>query len=145
MKLGKSFLTVQSSCRYPQTLEVVEYISLNTLQSGLGGFDTVSVNAKGQVFGLDQTVVASGQLILQHRGVFLTDTVKSVPLGRDGNGIGKSLLRCRKVQKRQLEVDRAVEVVEEITPAFKDCGLIFILGELVVDVLKLNGLCVVAV
>ena len=50
-----------------------------------------------------------------------------------------------KVQKRQLEVNRAVEIIEEITPALKDRGLIFILGELIVDVLKLNGLCVVAV
>ena len=59
---------------------------------------------QGQVFGLDETVVASGQLILQHCGVFLTDTVKGIPLGRNGNGVGKGLLRCRKVQKRQLEV-----------------------------------------
>ena len=48
-------------------------------------------------------------------------------------------------KKRQLEVNRAVEIIEEITPALKDRGLIFILGELIVDVLKLNGLCVVAV
>ena len=126
-------------------LEVIEYIGLNTLQAGLGGFDTVRVDTKSQVFGLDKTVVSSGQLILQHRGVFLTDTVKGIPLGRDGNGVCKGLLRCRKVQKRQLEVNRAVEIIEEITPALKDRGLIFILGELIVDVLKLNGLCVVAV
>ena len=37
------------------------------------------------------------------------------------------------------------KIIEEITPALKDRGLIFILGELIVDVLKLNGLCVVAV
>ena len=41
-----------------------------------------------------------------------------------------------------LEVNRAVEIIEEITPALKDRGLIFVLGELIVDVLKLNGLCV---
>ena len=145
MKLGKPFLTVQCPGSYAKTLEVVEYIGLNTLQTGLGGFDAVSVNTKGQVFGLDETVVASDQLILQHRGIFLTDTVKGIPLGRNGNGVGKGLLRCRKVQKRQLEVNRAVEIIEEITPALKDRGLIFILGELIVDVLKLNGLCVVAV
>ena len=145
MKLGKPFLTVQCSGGYTKTLEVIEYIGLNTLQAGLGGFDTVRVDTKSQVFGLDKTVVSSGQLILQHRGVFLTDTVKGIPLGRNGNGVGKGLLRCRKVQKRQLEVNRAVEIIEEITPALKDRGLIFILGELIVDVLKLNGLCVVAV
>ena len=42
-------------------------------------------------------------------------------------------------------MNRAVEIIEEITPALKDRGLIFILGELIVDVLKLNSLCVVAV
>ena len=68
MKLGKPFLTVQCSGSYTKTLEVVEYIGLNTLQTGLGGFDAVSVDTKGQVFGFDETVVASGQLILQHRG-----------------------------------------------------------------------------
>ena len=57
MKLGKPFLTVQCPGSYAKTLEVVEYIGLNTLQTGLGGFDAVSVNTKGQVFGLDETVV----------------------------------------------------------------------------------------
>ena len=136
MKLKKPFFTVQRSGSYTKTLEVIKYIGLNTLQTGLGGFDAVSVDTKGQVFGLDETVVASGQLILQHRGIFLTDTVKGTPLGRNGNGVGKGLLRCRKVQKRQLEMNRAVKIIEEITPALKDRGLIFILGELIVDVLK---------
>ena len=42
-------------------------------------------------------------------------------------------------------MNRAVKIIEEITPTIKDCRLIFVLGELIVDVLKLNGLCVVAV
>ena len=145
MKLKKPFFTVQRSGSYTKTLEVIKYIGLNTLQTGLGGFDAVRVDTKGQVFGLDETVVTSGQLILQHCGVFLADTVKGIPLGRDGNGVSKGLLRCRKVQKRQLEMNRAVKIIEEITPPLKDCRLIFVLGELIVDVLKLNGLCVVAV
>ena len=36
MKLRKSFLTVQCSGGYAKTLEVIEYIGLNTLQTGLG-------------------------------------------------------------------------------------------------------------
>ena len=47
--------------------------------------------------------------------------------------------------KRQLEMNRAVKIIEEITPPLKDCRLIFVLGELIVDVPKLDGLCVVAV
>ena len=34
----------------------------------------------------------------------------------------------RKVQKRQLEMNRAVKIIEEITPTLKDCRLIFVLG-----------------
>ena len=140
MKLKKPFFTVQRSGSYTKTLEVIKYICLNTLQTGLGGFDAVRVDTKGQIFGLDETVVTSGQLILQHCGIFFADTVKGVPLGRDGNGVSKGLLRCRKVQKRQLKMNRAVKIIEEITPTLKDCRLIFVLGELIVDVLKLDGL-----
>ena len=57
MKLGKPFFTVQRSGSYAKTLEVIEYIGLNALQAGLGSFDTVRVDTKGQVFGLDETVV----------------------------------------------------------------------------------------
>ena len=45
----------------------------------------------------------------------------------------------RKVQKRQLEMNRAVKIIEEITPTLEDCRLIFVLGKLIVDVLKLEG------
>ena len=72
MKLKKPFFTVQRSGSYTKTLEVIT-ASLYTLQTGLGGFDAVRVDTKGQVFGLDETVVTSGQLILQHCGVFLAD------------------------------------------------------------------------
>ena len=64
MKLRKPFFTVQRSGSYTKTLEVIKYIGLNTLQTGLGGFDAVCVDTKGQVFGLDEAVVTSGQLIL---------------------------------------------------------------------------------
>ena len=63
MKLRKPFFTVQRSGSYTKTLEVIKYIGLNTLQTGLGSFDAVCVDTKSQVFGLDETVVTSGQLI----------------------------------------------------------------------------------
>ena len=53
MKLKKPFFTVQRSGSYTKTLEVIKYICLNTLQTGLGGFDAVRVDTKGQIFGLD--------------------------------------------------------------------------------------------
>ena len=48
-------------------------------------------------------------------------------------------------KKRQLKLNRAVEVVEEIAPALEDRGFILVLRKLIVDVLKLNGFCVVTV
>jgi len=59
-------------------------------------------------------------------------------------GVGKGLLRGCQVQKGQLELNGAVEVVEEIAPALEDRRFIFILRELIVDVLKLDGFGVVA-
>ena len=46
MKLKKPFFTVQRSGSYTKTLEVIKYIGLNTLQTGLGGFDAVRVDTK---------------------------------------------------------------------------------------------------
>ena len=40
-------------------------------------------------------------------------------------------------------MDRAVEKVEETAPFLKDCRLIFLLGKLIIDVGKLDGLGVV--
>ena len=37
----------------------------------------------------------------------------------------------------------AVEEVQEGTPFFKDGGLVFLLGQLIIDILKLYGLCVI--
>ena len=127
MKLGKPFLTVQCSGGYAKTLEVVEYIGLNTLQTGLGRLDAVRVNAKGEILGFDEAVVALCQLVLQHGGVLHPDAVKIVPLKGDVDGAGKDFLRCCKVQKRQLKLNRAVEVVEEIAPALEDRGFILVL------------------
>src|SRR5699024_9099141 len=117
----------------------------DTLQTGLGGFDAVRVNAKGQVFGLDKTIVAPGKLVLKHFRVLGADAVKIISLERDGDRAVKGFLRCCKVQKRQLKANRAVKVVEKVTPALDNRGFILILRELIVDVLKLDGFCVVAI
>ena len=79
------------------------------------------------ILGFDKAVVALCQLVLQHGHVFDADAVKIVPLERDVDGAGKGFLRCCKVQKRQLKLNRAVEVVEEITPALEDRCFVLVL------------------
>ena len=127
MQLGKPRLSVQRFRRYAQPLEVIENVGLNALQTGLGCLDAVRVNAKGEILGFDQAVVALCQLVLQHGHVLHPDTVKIIPLKGDVDGAGKGFLRCGKVQKRQLKLNRAVEVVEEIAPALEDRGFILVL------------------
>ena len=127
MQLSKPRFSVQRFRRHAQPLEVIENVGLNALQTGLGRLDAVRVNAKGKILGFDQAVVSLCQLVLQHGHVFDADAVKIVPLERDVDGAGKGFLRCCKVQKRQLKLNRAVEVVEEIAPALEDRGFILVL------------------
>ena len=82
---------------------------------------------------------------MQHGHVLGTDAVEVIPLEGNRDCTGKGFFGCRKVQKRQLKSDRAVEVVEEVTPALKKCRLVLVLRELIVDVLELDGLGVMAV
>src|SRR5699024_11321664 len=145
VKLCQPRLAVQGLGGHAQAFEVVENVGLNELQTGLGGLNAVGVDTEGQVLGLDKTVVASCQLVLQHGGVLHPNTVKIIPLERNVDGVGKGLLRGREVQKGQLKLNGTVEVVEEIAPALKDRRLVLILRELIVDVLELDGLGVMAV
>ena len=144
VKLCQPRLAVQGLGGHAQAFEVVENVGLNALQTGLGGLEAVGVDAESQVLGLDKTGVASCQLVLQHGGVLHPDAVKIIPLERNVDGAGKGLLRGCQVQKGQLELNGAVEVVEEIAPALEDRCLVLVLRELIVDVLELDGLCVAA-
>ena len=47
-----------------QSFEVVDDVCLDTLQTGLCHPDVVCIDAKGQILGLDDTVVAFGKLVL---------------------------------------------------------------------------------
>ena len=44
------------------------------------------------------------------------------------------------VDKRKLEVDRAVKVVKEFAPVLENGALVLVLGQLVVDVIKADSL-----
>ena len=43
------------------------------------------------------------------------------------------------VNERKLKADAGIKVVEEVTPAFKNGVLIFVLRELIVDVIEADG------
>ena len=144
VELCQSRLAVQGLGGHAQTLEVIENVGLNALQTRLGGLEAVGVDTESQVLSLDKAIVAFCQLVLQHGHVLHPDTVKIIPLERNVDGAGKGLLRGRKVQKGQLKLNGAIEVVEKIAPALKDRRLVLVLRELIVDVLELDGLCVVA-
>ena len=145
VKLCQPRLAIQGLGGHAHALEVVENIGLNALQAGFGSLEAVSVNPECEVLGLDKAVVALCQLVLQHSHVLHPDAVKIIPLERDADGTGKGLLRGRQVQKGQLKLNGAVKVVEEIAPALEDRRLVLVLRELVVDVLKLDGLGIMAV
>ena len=113
--------------------------------TGLSGLEAVRVDTEGQVLGLDKAIVTFCQLVLQHGHVLHPDTVKIIPLERNVDGVGKGFLGGCEVQKGHLKLNGAVEVVEEVTPTLEDCCLVLVLRKLIVDVLELDGLCVVAV
>ena len=73
---------------------------------------------------------------MQHGAVLVAQIVKTVRAQGDGNAFGKAVLSGGEIQKRELEADGAVEIVEEIAPRLKDGGLVLILIELMVDVLN---------
>ena len=43
------------------------------------------------------------------------------------------------IDERQLEVDGTVKIVEKIAPAFKDAGFVFILCQLVIDIIETDS------
>ena len=129
----------------PQTFEIVQQINLNALQPWLGRLEVFRLDAVGNELGLGQTVVALGQLVLEHFGVFMPHIVEAIILIRDDNALLEGLRTGGQVEEGQLKVNGCVKVVEEITPAFKDAGLIIVLSQLVVDILKLNGFGVVVI
>ena len=141
----QTLLSVHRISLYAQTLKVVQHIGLNALQPELGTFQRIGLDAEGQVLGLDEAIVALGQLIFQHLGVFGADAVVAVALQRNGDALRVGILVCRRIDKGQLKAHGAVKVVEKVAPAVKDGGLVLVLIQLVVDVLELHRLGVVMI
>mgnify|MGYP005799860565 CR=1 FL=1 len=113
--------------RDAQPLEVPQDVGLDAIQPGLGCADALCLDAKGQILGFLKSPAALGHLGFQDGEVFPADLVKLVPLERHPEILGHSLLPHRQIEEGELEVDGAIKVVEEISPAFKDSRLVLVL------------------
>ena len=133
-------VTVQDVGPDTQLLEVVQKIVLDMLKPRFCLFHGVSLDSEGQELGLGKAVVALGQLVLQHLRILVTDAVERILPVRDPDSGLKALRVGRHVHETELEMDGAVEKVQEPAPLLKDRSLVFLLGQLIVDVLKPDGL-----
>ena len=143
MHQPQALFAVQGEGRHAQPLEVPQDIGLNAIQPGLGCADALCLDAEGQILGLLKSPAALGHLGFQDGEVFPADLVKLVPLERHPEALSDGLLPHREIEEGELEVDGAIKVVEEVSPAFKDGCLVLVLVQLIIDVQKLNGLGVI--
>ena len=95
----QSFFAVQRRRRNTQPLEVVHQVDLNSFQTGLCFLDISRFDTESNVFRFHQAIVALGQLILKHFGVFLADIVKAVISVRDNNRLLEVFRSGSQVQK----------------------------------------------
>ena len=141
----QTFLPIEHPRGYAKALEVIHQVGLYMLQAGLCLAHGLGFNAEGDIFGLCQTVIALSELHLQHLTVLAADIVEVVVAVRNADVLLKNFGIRRHIHERQLEVDGAVEKIQEGAPLFKDRGLVLLLSQLIVDVLILDGLGVILV
>ena len=115
------------------------------LQPGLCLLHGFCFNAKGQIFGFGQAIVATLQLLAEHLAVFLTYIIEAILAGLNLNPAFKALHISSHIHKGQLKVDGAIKEVQEAAPFLKNRSLVLLLSQLIVDVLKLNGFRVIAI
>ena len=118
-------LAVQGLGGHTQALEVVQDVGLNALQGEAWRLLRLSASIpKVRYLVLIRPLLPFASWFCSMVMYSTRITVKIIPLERNVDGAGKGLLRGRKVQKGQLKLNGAVEVVEEIAPALKDRRLV---------------------
>src|SRR5699024_9127606 len=130
---------IQRVSGHAKHFEVIQDVCLDPLQLRLCLPDIFRFHAKGNVLRPHQAVIAFGKLIFQHLCVFHAHMIKSVMPGLDLDDRFKFLHVAVVVDERQLEMDTAVKVIEEITPVFKNSIFVLILCQLIVNVVKTDG------
>ena len=115
------------------------------IQPGLCLLHGIRLNPKSQKLRFGQAVIASCQLLSEHLAVLGANRIKFIFPKGNPDRLLKAFCIRRHIHKGKLEVDGAVEKVQKSTPLFKNRRFILLLGQLVVDILKLDCLCVVVV
>ena len=144
MKHFQPLIAGQRLGSHTEGFEVVENIGFNAFELRLCRAEGVCLNAEGDVLLLDQSVVALGELTLQHTGILRADVVEGVLLCRNVDALAELIETCLLIDEGELDEDRAVEVVQKVAPVLKDGSFVLVLRKLVVDVLKGDGLRVEA-
>ena len=137
---GKAGFAVQRFGLDAELAEVVEDVRLKALKPWLRGLVALGLDAEGDVFVLDEAVVAALKLVLEHLRILDAQTVVGVPAQGNDDAVAVRLLVGRRVDEAELKAHRGVEVVEELAPAVEDGVLVLGLRKLVVDVLERYGL-----
>ena len=132
----KPFHTIQGIGFHSQHLEVIENIGFDTLQPGLCFPDTLGFNRKRDVLRPNQTVVALGKLLFQHLCIFHTHIIELVVLRLDLDYLVVFAHITFVIHERKLKTNAGIEVIEEVTPTFKDGVLVLILCQLIVDIVE---------
>ena len=135
--------TVQRLGLHTQPVKVVQKVVLDVVEPCLDLPHTLTLNAKGDKFGLGQTIIALGKLLAQHLRILGANIIKAIPLVRDADALLKlCAVRCH-VHKGQFKLDAGIEEVQKTAPFLENRSLVLLLGKLVIDVLILDGTGVV--
>ena len=106
---------------------------------GFAAFRLSASTPKVRYLVLISPLLPRGKLALQHPGVLGAELVEAVALQGDGDAPGVGIPRGGEVDEGELEADGGIKIVEEVAPAVENGGLVLVLVELVVDILKLHG------
>ena len=131
--------TVQGLCLHTQPMKIIQQVILDVVEPGLDLRHAFTLHTEGDELGLGQTIIALGKLLAQHLRILRTHIIETVFLERNADALFKlGAVGCH-VHKGQFKFDGAVEKVEEGTPFLENRRLILLLGELIIDVLILDG------
>ena len=138
----KPFFSVQGMGLYAQGFEVGQDIRFDTFQPELCRAKIVRLDPDGDVLSLYKAVVALLELAFQHVSVFAADVVVLIAPGGDIDALFKVLHIGPLVDKGKLHMDRGIKIIQKVAVAFKNLRLVLGLRKLIVDVKKLDRLCV---